>query len=60
MESATGESGQAPSPYYRDQFREWFEGRGIPAPFSEAAEEKMRAHRLTLVPADGSAAALPQ
>jgi penicillin amidase len=60
MGIATGESGQAASPYYRDQFREWFEGRGIPAPFSEAAEEKTRAHRLTLVPAGGGAAASPE
>jgi penicillin amidase len=50
MEIATGESGQATSPYYRDQFEEWFHGRGILAPFSEAAEAKIRAHRLTLVP----------
>jgi len=56
MEITTGESGQAASPYDRDQFQEWFHGRGIPAPFSEAAEEKTRAHRLTLVPAGGSAA----
>ncbi len=55
MEIATGESGQFASPYYRDQFPEWFAGRGIPAPFSEAAEEKMRAHRLLLEPAGGSA-----
>jgi len=55
MEITTGESGQAASPYYRDQFQEWFRGRGILAPFSEAAEEKTRAHRLTLVPAGGSA-----
>jgi penicillin amidase len=55
MEITTGESGQAASPYYRDQFQEWFRGRGISAPFSEAAEEKSRAHRLTLVPAGGSA-----
>jgi penicillin G amidase len=55
MEITTGESGQVASPHYRDQFPEWFEGRGIPAPFSEAAEEKLRAHRLTLVPAGGSA-----
>jgi penicillin amidase len=60
MEIAAGESGQAPSPYYHDQFREWFAGRGIPAPFSEAAEEKTRAHRLTLVPAGGGAAASPE
>ena len=55
MEITTGESGQAASPYYRDQFQEWFRGRGIPAPFTEAAEEKSRAHRLTLVPTGGSA-----
>jgi penicillin amidase len=56
MEITTGESGQVASPYYRDQFQEWFAGRSIAAPFSEAAEEKMRAHRLTLVPAGGSPA----
>jgi len=55
MEITTGESGQAASRYYRDQFQEWFRGRGIPTPFSEAAEEKSRAHRLTLVPTGGSA-----
>jgi penicillin G amidase len=55
MEIATGESGQFASPYYRDQFPEWFAGRGIPAPFSEAAEDRVRAHRLLLVPAGGSA-----
>jgi penicillin G amidase len=54
MEITTGESGQAASPYYRDQFQEWFRGRGILAPFSEAEEEKRRAHRLTLVPAGGN------
>ena len=54
MEITTGESGQVASPYYRDQFPEWFEGRGLPAPFSEAAEGKIRAHRLTLVPANGA------
>jgi penicillin amidase len=55
MEVSTGESGQVASPYFRDQFTEWFAGRGIPAPFSEAAEDRMRAHRLTLMPAGGSA-----
>lgn len=54
MEISTGESGQFASPYYRDQFPEWFAGHGIPAPFSEAAEDKVRAHRLMLVPAGGS------
>lgn len=56
MEITTGESGQYASPYYRDQFPEWFEGRGIPAPFSEAATDKTRAHRLFLLPAGASAA----
>ena len=50
MEIPAGESGQPASPYYRDQFADWFAGRPIPAPFSEAATEKSRAHRLLLVP----------
>jgi acyl-homoserine lactone acylase PvdQ len=50
MEIPTGESGQYASPYYRDQFVEWFAGRGIPAAFSIAAEDVARAHRLTLLP----------
>jgi penicillin G amidase len=50
MEIPTGESGQYSSPYYRDQFVEWFAGRGIPAAFSIAAEDGARAHRLTLLP----------
>jgi penicillin G amidase len=52
MEIPTGESGQYGSPYYRDQFAEWFAGRGIPAAFSIAAEDSARAHRLMLLPAD--------
>ena len=53
MEIPTGESGQYGSPYYRDQFVEWFAGRGIPAAFSVAGEDAMRAHRLTLLPTVG-------
>src|SRR5277367_755446 len=52
MEIPTGESGQYGSPYYRDQFAEWFAGRGIPAAFSIAAEDAAREHRLTLLPSD--------
>jgi len=52
MEIPTGESGQYDSPYYRDQFAEWFAGRGLPAAFSVAAEDAARAHRFTLLPAD--------
>jgi penicillin G amidase len=55
-EIPTGESGQYSSPYSRDQFPEWFAGRGIAAPFSEAAEEAVRAHRLLLVPSNGGSA----
>ncbi|MFZ0883548.1 MAG: penicillin acylase family protein, partial [Candidatus Acidiferrales bacterium] len=62
MEVPTGESGQYGSPYYRDQFPEWFAGRGIAAPFSAAAETRVRTHSLTLLPAhsntSGSAALL--
>jgi penicillin G amidase len=59
MEITTGESGQYASPYYRDQFTEWFAGRGIRAPFSAAAEEKTRVHRLILVPAGAGSAVSP-
>jgi len=51
MNITLGQSGQYGSPHYRDQFSAWFAGRGIPAPFSDAAEEKVRAHRLRLLPA---------
>lgn len=51
MEIPAGESGQPGSAYYRDQFADWFAGRPIPAPYSEAATEKSRVHRLLLVPA---------
>jgi penicillin amidase len=57
-EITTGESGQYGSAYYRDQFPEWFAGRGIQAPFSEAAEEKARLHRLFLLPEGGRAAGI--
>ena len=57
MEITTGESGEYSSPYYRDEFPEWFAGRGIPAPFSIAAEEHARAHRLFLLPSRASAPA---
>jgi len=63
MEIPTGESGQYSSVYYRDQFPEWFAGRGVVAPFSEGAETRVRAHSLTLLPARGNttdSAALPQ
>ena len=51
MEISSGESGEFGSSHYKDQFPEWFAGRSIVSAFSDAAEEKARAHRLTLVPA---------
>jgi penicillin amidase len=54
MEVPTGESGQYGSSYYRDQFPEWFAGRGIVAPFSDAAETRVRVHSLTLLPQRGN------
>ena len=51
MEINSGESGEIGSRHYRDQFTEWFAGRGIAAPFSDAAEERASVDRLTLVPA---------
>ncbi len=53
MNITLGESGQYGSRHYLDQFSYWFEGRGIPAPFSDAAKEKIRAHRLRLLPPTG-------
>ncbi len=50
MNITLGESGQLGSSHYRDQLPAWFEGRGVPAAFSDAAEENARAHRLRLAP----------
>ena len=55
MEITTGESGQYGSPYYRDQFPAWYEGRGLPETFSAAAEEGARVHRLRLLPNENAA-----
>jgi penicillin amidase len=52
MEITTGESGQYGSPYYQDQFDPWYQGRALPAPFSDAAETKARVHRLRLLPSE--------
>jgi penicillin G amidase len=45
-----GESGQAGSEHYRDQFHYWFEGKAIYEPFSDAAEAKVKRHTLKLKP----------
>jgi len=45
-----GQSGQPGSGHYTDQFDYWYEGKPIFAPFSDAAEAKVRKHTLTLKP----------
>jgi penicillin amidase len=45
-----GESGQVFSPYYRDQFPAWYDGKSFPMLFSDAAVEKGAAHTLVLEP----------
>jgi len=45
-----GESGQAFSPYYRDQFLAWYGGQSFPMLFSDAAVEKGAVHKLVLEP----------
>jgi penicillin amidase len=45
-----GESGQVFSPYYRDQFWAWYDGRSFPMLFSDAAVEKGAVHKLVLEP----------
>ncbi len=45
-----GESGQVGSGHYSDQFSYWYEGKPIVAPFSDAAEAKVRKHTLKFTP----------
>ncbi len=50
MEINSGESGEFGSAHYKDQFADWFAGRGIAAAFSVAAEAQTHGNRLTLAP----------
>jgi penicillin amidase len=45
-----GQSGQLGSSHYSDQFRHWYEGIPILAPFSDSAQSATRKHTLTLKP----------
>ncbi len=56
MEITTGESGQYGSAHYHDQFPEWLAGRGIPARFSDDAEQRASVEHLDLVPVGGAGA----
>jgi len=51
MNITSGESGQYPSANYRDQFPAWYDGRGIPSAFTDAAQQPQVVHRLRLLPA---------
>jgi penicillin amidase len=43
-----GQSGNIASPYYKNQLRDWFEGRSFPMCWSRASVEKHKAHSLVL------------
>ena len=45
-----GESGDPLSPYYRDQWDSWYNGRTFPLPFSDQAVAAATAHTLRLEP----------
>jgi len=51
MNITLGQSGQFLSPNYKDQFSAWYDGRGIPSYFSDAAQRPHVSHRLKLTPA---------
>ena len=48
MNITMGQSGQYLSRHYKDQFPEWYQGRGVISSFSDAAQEKAHIHRLRL------------
>jgi penicillin G amidase len=50
MVIAGGQSGQPGSSHYADQFRYWYDGKPVVAPFSDAAEAAIRKHTLKLKP----------
>ena len=45
-----GQSGEVGSSHYSDQFRYWYEGKPVAAPFTDAAQAAVRRHTLTLKP----------
>jgi penicillin amidase len=51
MNISVGQSGQFLSRHYRDQFPEWYEGKGVASSFSDAVAEKAGVHQLKLIPA---------
>ena len=47
----TGQAGNFLSPYYMDQWKNWYEGTTLPLPFTTKAIESSKAHQLVLEPA---------
>ena len=47
----TGESGQVFSPYFKDQWLHYYEGRSFTFAFREATLERSAQHNLMLLPA---------
>jgi len=47
---ALGESGNPYSPYFRDQWNDWYGGTTFALPFSQAAVAAQTKHTLRLVP----------
>ncbi|HET8637859.1 MAG TPA: penicillin acylase family protein, partial [Acidobacteriaceae bacterium] len=45
-----GQSEDPFSPYYRDQWRYWYNGKTFTLPFSNAAIQAQTKHTLTLTP----------
>ncbi|MBI1983673.1 MAG: penicillin acylase family protein, partial [Acidobacteria bacterium] len=45
-----GQSGQAFSRHYRDQFESWYKGESLPMLFSDTAVDNGAVHRLVLEP----------
>ncbi len=48
LNTVTGQGGNFLSPYYMDQWQAWYQGSTFVLPFSSAAVEGSRAHRLVL------------
>jgi penicillin amidase len=46
----TGQAGNFLSPYYMDQWKAWYGGTTMTVPFSPAAVERTKKHRLVLEP----------
>jgi len=45
-----GESGNVLSPWFHDQWEDWYHGTTFPLPFSDAAVNQSATHTLTLLP----------